>query len=287
MFLLPIATSNDNEVQLVDIPDVVGDISIIQPLLAKQRDPAKMLIWMEVFKRSVIRARPIQPFVKLSPMLHVAEVRTPHIVEPESNQAITLPLSTYLKGTVPTARAMITMVSDRPAPAAKSATPSYPKPFFYIGRGIEDTERGTPFTPTTPTQLHYAVEVIDCFRADITHNFNPDLSKIQAIAQRQKAIETTEFIRNYTVISESCIMEENEVKSWLKTPESHSGNAVKATGVIYMPLRPNHEVEMDIFGCVDEILEGSSVIGWLCRQPFRYKKIFHSTLKEDLMTLQK
>ena len=106
------------------------------------------------------------------------------------------------------------------------------------------------------------------------------LSKIQAIAQRQKAIATTEFVQNYSVISEPCIMEENEVKSWLKTPESQSANPVKATGVIYMPLRPNHEVKMDIFGCVDEILEGSSVIGWLCRQPFRYEIVFHMGCKK-------
>ena len=60
---------------LVDIPDVVGDISKIQPLLISQKDPAKMLIWMEVFKRSVIKARPIRPFVKVCEMLPVADCR--------------------------------------------------------------------------------------------------------------------------------------------------------------------------------------------------------------------
>ena len=69
------ATSNDNLTELVAIPDVVGDISKIQPLLVKQKDPAKMLIWMEVFKRSVIKARPIRPFVKVCEMLPVANCR--------------------------------------------------------------------------------------------------------------------------------------------------------------------------------------------------------------------
>ena len=69
------ATSNDNLTELVAIPDVVGDISKIQPLLIKQKDPAKMLIWMEVFKRSVIKARPIRPFVKVCEMLPVAQCR--------------------------------------------------------------------------------------------------------------------------------------------------------------------------------------------------------------------
>ena len=70
-----IAASNDNLTDLVDIPDVVGDISKIQPLLISQKDPAKMLIWMEVFKRSVIKARPIRPFVKVCEMLPVADCR--------------------------------------------------------------------------------------------------------------------------------------------------------------------------------------------------------------------
>ena len=70
-----IATLCNNLQELVDIPDVVGDISKIQPLLVSQKDPAKMLIWMEVFKRSVIKARPIYPFVKVCEMLPVADTR--------------------------------------------------------------------------------------------------------------------------------------------------------------------------------------------------------------------
>ena len=74
------ATSNDNLTELVAIPDVVGDISKIQPLLIKQKDPAKMLIWMEVFKRSVIKARPIRPFVKVCEMLPVAHCRYVNLI---------------------------------------------------------------------------------------------------------------------------------------------------------------------------------------------------------------
>ena len=74
------ATSNDNLTELVAIPDVVGDISKIQPLLVKQKDPAKMLIWMEVFKRSVIKARPIRPFVKVCEMLPVAHCRYVNLI---------------------------------------------------------------------------------------------------------------------------------------------------------------------------------------------------------------
>ena len=247
-----IATSNANLVELVDIPDVVGDISIIQPLLARQKDPAKMLIWMEVFKRSVIKSRPIQPFIKISPMLHVAQVRTPHQFEPQIN-FLTIPP----KATVPTARALVTMISDRPLPAAPAVQPSTAK---------------LPI-PAGPVQMHYALEIMDCFRVDVIHDFDPGLSSFRAsIAQQVKATETTEYIREYIVISDSCAMEENIVKTWTIAPEIKL-NAVKATGVVYMPMRPNCANKMDVFGCVEEhsVLDGPSVVNWLSREPFRYE----------------
>ena len=247
MAVCQIATSNDNFLELVDIPDVVGDISIIQPLLAKQKDPAKMLIWMEVFKRSVIRMRPIQPFTKISQMLHVAEVRTPHLFEPQINF-----LTISSKSTVPTARALVTMVSDRPAPATVVKPASIDR-----------------------LQINYALEVMDCFRADVIHDFDPNMVKIYIdLAQKDKAIQTTEYIQNYTVTSDSCVMEENEVKFWSIAPEIQL-NAVKATGVVYMPLRPNYEIKMDVFGCVEEhsVMDGKSLVNWLSRQPFRYRNI--------------
>ena len=243
-------TSIDNLFELVDIPDVVGDISIIQPLLARQKDPAKMLIWMEVFKRSVIKARPIQPFIKISPMLHVAQVRTPHQFEPQIN-FLTIPP----KATVPTARALVTMISDRPLPAAPAVQPSAAK--LPISAG--------------PVQMHYALEIMDCFVADIIHDFDPVLSTFRA-SIAQQATETTEYIREYTVISDSCAMEENVVKTWTIAPEIML-NSVKATGVVYMPMRPNCAIKMDVFGCVEEhsVLDGPSVVNWLGRQPFRYE----------------
>ena len=257
-------TSIDNLFELVDIPDVVGDISIIQPLLARQKDPAKMLIWMEVFKRSVIKARPIQPFIKISPMLHVAQVRTPHLFEPQIN-FLTIPA----KATVPTARALVTF---GPSPAAPAVQPSAAK-LLIPGLRI----------PAGPVQMHYALEVMDCFRVDVIHDFDPVLSTFRA-SIAQQATETTEYIREYTVTSDSCAMEENVIKSWTIAPEIML-NAVKATGVVYIPMRPNCAIKMDVFGCVEEhsVLDGPSVINWLGRQPFRYE-IFLASRELKLLT---
>ena len=107
------------------------------------------------------------------------------------------------------------------------------------------------------------------------HAFNPLLLKIQAISQRQKAIETTEYIRNYTVTTWSKGMEENEVVSWTKAPDLKY-NTARANGVVYMPLKYASEALPEIYGCVEEVLEGWSVIHWLSRLPFRYTYIhFH------------
>lgn len=227
-----IFSSNDNLIELVDIPDVVGDISLIQPLLSTQKDPAKMLIWMEVFKRSVIKARPIKPFVKIAELLPIADMRKVHIFNDCTNFANIPP-------TVPTARALVT---------------SYTKP--------EAPKKARK-------DLNFAIEIVDCFRADAIHVLNPLLMKIRAIAQREKAIETTEYIRNYTCTSWSATLEENVVTSWTKAPEIKY-NTARATGIIYVPLRPATEVKIDVFGCVEDhsALEGPSVINWLSRIPF-------------------
>ena len=58
---------------IVDIPDVVGDINALKTHLMLQNDPMIISIWLEVFKRSVIRSRPIFPFVTLSEFLSVAD----------------------------------------------------------------------------------------------------------------------------------------------------------------------------------------------------------------------
>ena len=101
-----IPTSVDNLIELVDIPDVVGDLNRIQTMLATQKDPAKMLIWMDVFKRSVIKTRPIKPFVKVCKMLPVATSRTPHIFNNFGT------FSKIPPKTIPTARALHTFVCD-------------------------------------------------------------------------------------------------------------------------------------------------------------------------------
>ena len=239
-----VATYVDNLIELVDIPDVVGDIHLIQPLLATQKDPAKMLIWMEVFKRSVIKARPIQPFVKVCELLPVACSRTPHIFTDCTS------FSSKPPPTIPTARALHTFVCDN-VPTGALPSPIRKK--------------------NSSKTIQYAIEVVDCFTADILHNFNPLLMKIRAISQREKAIETTEYIRNYTNTTWSTGMEENEVVSWTKAPELKY-NTSKATSMIYMPMKYACRQSLRIYGCVQEHteLEGPSVVNWLSRLPFRY-----------------
>ena len=237
-----IATYNDNLSELVDIPDVVGNIDEIKPLLIQQKDPAKMMIWMEIFKRSVIKARPIKPFVKVTEMLPIATTRQLQVFD----QCSTF---TNIPSTVPTARTFVSTVS------MEQLKPT-------VSKGKMATEH-----------IHYAVEVTDCFRADVLHPYNPQLLKIKAIAKREKAIETTEYIRNYTVTDWISVMEEKEVKSWVKAPELIL--TARASGILYMPLRPCFETKMDVFGLTEDhsVLEGSSVVSWLSRQPFRYTKL--------------
>jgi hypothetical protein len=67
----------DDSVELVDIPDVVGDISDIRTKLVNQNDPVKLSIWLEVFKRSVLRARPVFPFVVVTETLPTPVVALP------------------------------------------------------------------------------------------------------------------------------------------------------------------------------------------------------------------
>ena len=63
-----------DSVELVDIPYVVGDIQDIRTKLVNQNDPVKVSIWLEIFKRSVLKARPVHPFVVLTETLPVAAV---------------------------------------------------------------------------------------------------------------------------------------------------------------------------------------------------------------------
>ena len=243
----------DNQVELVDIPDVVGDIAQIQPLLAQQRDPAKMLIWMEVFKRSVIKARPLYPFVKITGMLPVACIRQLQVF----NDCTSF---TKIHCTIPTARALTTVVSSRPVVQAVQP------------------QQG---------QIQYSVQVVDPFMAEATHSYNPLAMKVRAIAQREKAIESTEYIRNYVKSSWAQVLEEQEVVQWDKAPALHYMSS-KASVALYMPLKFVEMCPLFIYGCVEEHTEtaGPSVINWLSRQPFRYyhvpekvfQKYFHSFL---------
>ena len=232
----------DNQVELVDIPDVVGDISQIQPLLAKQRDPAKMLIWMEVFKRSVIKARPLYPFVKVCEMLPVAQSRKLQIF----NDCTSF---TKIPCTIPTARALTTLVSSRP-------------------------QQQRPQQPAKSV-IQYAIEVVHPFMAEATHSYNPLAMKVRAIAQREKAIETTEYIRNYTKNQWSQVLEDQDVVKWDKAPALRY-QSFKASVALYMPLNLVEVSPVMTYGCVEEHTEtaGPSVINWLSRQPFRYLTIY-------------
>eukprot|EP00095_Tigriopus_kingsejongensis_P005314 snap_masked-scaffold337_size202799-processed-gene-1.16 protein:Tk05314 transcript:snap_masked-scaffold337_size202799-processed-gene-1.16-mRNA-1 annotation:"dual specificity protein phosphatase 14" len=51
--------------ELVCIPDVIGDIRLLKRMILTQGDPNKIDIWLEVFERSVINARPIFALVSI------------------------------------------------------------------------------------------------------------------------------------------------------------------------------------------------------------------------------
>jgi atypical dual specificity phosphatase len=231
-------TSNDSMSDLAEIPDVVGDISQIQPLLAAQRDPAKMVIWLEVFKRSVMKARPIYPFVGICEMLPVATSRHVMMLCDSSN-------FTKVHQTIPTVRALYTTVT-------------------------EPTLVPQPIVQKKSRDFQYAIEVVDCFRADVIHTLNPLIMKIRAISQREKAIESTEYIRDYTVTNWPVPMEENEVQSWTKAP-ALKYNTSNATVIISMPLSIAMEDKAQVFGCLEDhpYMAGQSVIHWLARKPFK------------------
>ena len=157
--------------------------------------------------------------------------------------------------TIPTARALVTIVSD--------ASPKTGIPIELIKRQHSKKEP------------QHAVEVTDCFVADKIHAFNPRLAKIQFIALRQKAVETTEYIRNYTLNQWNSAMEENCIETWCKTMPNNSHNShllVRANRIMYMPLCHALEYQPEIHGLVEDFLT-SGLDGvpseWLSRQPFR------------------
>jgi len=117
---------------------------------------------------------------------------------------------------------------------------------------------------------HFAVEVTSCFIADKIHVFNPALVKIQLLTLREKAVETTEYIRNYTINHWSAPMDEKSVQLWDKRPNiSHL--MLRAHRIIYMPLSYATKFQPEIEGVVDEEQEiiSDGPTEWLIRRPFR------------------
>ena len=157
--------------------------------------------------------------------------------------------------TIPTARALVTIVSS------DASSPKTGIPIELIKRKHSKKEP------------QHAVEVTDCFVADKIHAFNPRLAKIQFIALRQKAVETTEYIRNYTLNQWCSAMEEKCIETWSKTmPNLHNHLAVRAHRIMYMPLCHALEYQPEVHGLVEDLLT-SGLDGipteWLSRQPFR------------------
>lgn len=115
----------------------------------------------------------------------------------------------------------------------------------------------------------HAIEVTDCFIADKIHAFNPLLVKIQLISLREKAVETTEYVRNYTTNIWSAPMEEKNVQFWKERPNiDHL--MVRAKRMVYIPLTYATKYQPEIHGFVEEsefVSEGPTE--WLIRQPFR------------------
>jgi len=109
--------------------DVVGDISTIKSKLVNQNDSAKLAIWLEVFKRSVLKARPgennqkrifftadidglsfsVLPFVILSETLPIAEIQHESVVYDSFEEFQILPrrLSVHDKPTIAVARPVL------------------------------------------------------------------------------------------------------------------------------------------------------------------------------------
>ena len=86
-----------DSVELAEIPDVVGDIQDIKKKLVSQSDPAKVAIWIEVFKRSVLRARPVYPFVVITETLPTPTVS---IVEVFFEDAGAIPMKNIIETSV-------------------------------------------------------------------------------------------------------------------------------------------------------------------------------------------
>ena len=161
--------------------------------------------------------------------------------------------------TIPTARALVTTVSDATKP--KTGIP------IELIKSKKYSKQRLP---------QHAIEVTDCFVADKIHAFNPRLAKIQFIALRQKAVETTEYIRNYTFNQWNSAMEENCIETWSKTMPNnlHNHLAVRAHRIMYMPLCHALEYQPEVHGLVEDLpisgLDGNGIpTEWLSRQPFR------------------
>ena len=176
--------------------------------------------------------------------------------------------------TIPTARALVTIVSDTTSKTNKTGIPI---DVMMINNNKNNDDRiQQQHSFSKNQQPQYAVEITDCFVADKIHAFNPRLAKIQFIALRQKAVETTEYIRNYTLNQWNSAMEENCIETWSKTMPNnnnlHSHLLVRAHRIMYMPLCHALEYQPEIHGLVEDFLT-SGLDGvpseWLSRQPFR------------------
>ena len=172
--------------------------------------------------------------------------------------------------TIPTARALVTIVSDT------TKTNKTGIPIDVMMNSNKNNDRiQQQHSSSKNQQTQHAVEITDCFVADKIHAFNPRLAKIQFIALRQKAVETTEYIRNYTLNQWNSAMEENCIETWSKTMPNNSHNShllVRAHRIMYMPLCHALEYQPEIHGLVEDFLT-SGLDGvpseWLSRQPFR------------------
>ena len=169
--------------------------------------------------------------------------------------------------TIPTARALVTIVSD----TTKTNKTGIPIDVMMINKNSDRIQQ--QHSSSKNQQPQHAVEITDCFVADKIHAFNPRLAKIQFIALRQKAVETTEYIRNYTLNQWCSAMEEKCIETWSKTmPNLHNHLAVRAHRIMYMPLCHALEYQPEVHGLVEDLLT-SGLDGipteWLSRQPFR------------------
>merc|ERR1719220_1313953 len=118
---------------------------------------------MEVFKRSVIKARPIRPFVKVCEMLPVAQCRC-IMVNWDCTAFSRIP------PTIPTARALVTIVSD----TTKTNKTGIPIDVMMINKNSDRIQQ--QHSSSKNQQPQHAVEITDCFVADKIHAFNPRLA---------------------------------------------------------------------------------------------------------------